>query len=72
MGTHCAEVPCRKTVRFRRVGFLVYPDCQSLDLTGPFETFHWADLMLSVLRRPPTYRSARDREGRGLSGRCPD
>ena len=57
MEKHCAEIPCRQTVHFRRVGFLVYPDCQSLDLTGPFETFHWADLMLSVLRRPPIYRS---------------
>jgi len=43
--------------RFRRVGFLVYPNCQSLDLSGPFETFHWANLMLSVLRKPPTYQS---------------
>ena len=43
--------------RFRRVGFLVYPDCQSLDLSGPYETFHWANLMLSVLRKPPTYHS---------------
>ncbi|PWB90347.1 AraC family transcriptional regulator [Methylocystis sp. MitZ-2018] len=43
--------------RFRRVGFLVYPDCQSLDLSGPFETFHWAEYMLSVLGKPPTYHS---------------
>lgn len=44
---------------FRRIGFLVYPDCQSLDLSGPFEAFHWADLMLGVLGRAkaPVYQS---------------
>jgi transcriptional regulator GlxA family with amidase domain len=44
---------------FRRIGFLVYPDCQSLDLSGPFEAFHWADLILSVLGRAkaPIYQS---------------
>ncbi len=44
---------------FRRIGFLVYPDCQSLDLSGPFEAFHWADLILGVLGRAkaPTYQS---------------
>ncbi len=57
MGKHCSEPLCQEDAHFRRIGFLVYPDCQSLDLSGPFETFHWADLMLSVLRRPPTYRS---------------
>lgn len=57
MGKHCSEPAFQEDAHFRRIGFLVYPDCQSLDLTGPFEAFHWADLMLSVLRRPPTYRS---------------
>jgi transcriptional regulator GlxA family with amidase domain len=57
MEKHCSEVPCGEAAHFRRIGFLVYPDCQSLDLTGPFEAFHWADLMLSVLRKPPTYHS---------------
>jgi transcriptional regulator GlxA family with amidase domain len=57
MEKHCSEAPCRDAVHFRRIGFLVYPDCQSLDLAGPFEAFHWADLMLGVLRKPPTYHS---------------
>ncbi|MGD9545371.1 MAG: GlxA family transcriptional regulator [Methylocystis sp.] len=56
MEKHCSEPPCREDAHFRRVGFLVYPDCQSLDLSGPLETFHWANLMLSVLRKPPTYQ----------------
>lgn len=51
---------------FRKIGFLVYPDCQSLDLSGPFETFHWANLMLSVLRKPPTYHSVVIAQAAGL------
>lgn len=44
---------------FRRIGFLLYPDCQSLDVSGPFEAFHFADLMLGVLGRAnaPAYQS---------------
>ncbi len=59
MESYCSETACegQEGDHFRRIGFLVYPDCQSLDLSGPFETFHWANLMLSVLRKPPTYHS---------------
>lgn len=57
MEKEISKNPFPKDARFRRVGFLVYPDCQSLDLSGPFETFHWANLMLSVLSRPQTYCS---------------
>jgi transcriptional regulator GlxA family with amidase domain len=57
MEKHWSEASCTVGAHFRRIGFLVYPDCQSLDLTGPFEAFHWANLMLSVLRKPPTYHS---------------
>ncbi|MFO1103092.1 MAG: GlxA family transcriptional regulator [Methylocystis sp.] len=57
MEKHCSDALRQESAHFRRVGFLVYPDCQSLDLSGPFETFHWANLMLSVLRKPPAYSS---------------
>ena len=59
MKKDCTERPSHEDAHFRRIGFLVYPDCQSLDLSGPFEAFHWADLLLGVLGREkaPTYQS---------------
>jgi len=49
----------QETAHFRRMGFLVYPDCQSLDLCGPLEAFHFADIVLGRLGRAtePTYQS---------------
>jgi transcriptional regulator GlxA family with amidase domain len=49
----------RENANFRRIGFLAYPDCQSLDLSGPFEAFYWADRLLDVLGRAkaPIYQS---------------
>ena len=43
----------------RRVGFLIYPDCEFLDVCGPFEVFHFADLGLGILGRTkePSYQS---------------
>ncbi|MGJ0507281.1 MAG: GlxA family transcriptional regulator [Methylocystis sp.] len=57
METHCSQLS-RADPHFRRIGFLVYPDFQSLDLSGPFEAFHWADLVLGVLGRArgPSYQ----------------
>src|SRR5512137_436086 len=59
MKKDCSERPSHEEAHFRRIGFLVYSDCQSLDLSGPFEAFHWADLLLGVLGRAkaPTYQS---------------
>jgi transcriptional regulator GlxA family with amidase domain len=59
MGKHCSETPRQEGAHFRRIGFLVYPVFQSLDLTGPFEVFHWADLILGMLGRAkaPAYQS---------------
>lgn len=59
MKKDCSERPFHEDAHFRRIGFLVYPDCQSLDLSGPFEAFHWADLILGMLGRAkaPTYQS---------------
>jgi len=49
----------QEAIRFRRIGFLTYPNCQSLDLCGPLEAFHFADLALGVVGRrdQPTYQS---------------
>ena len=27
----------------RRIGFLIYPDCEILDVCGPFDAFHYAN-----------------------------
>ncbi len=27
----------------RRIGFLIYPECEVCDVCGPFDVFHWAD-----------------------------
>ena len=45
--------------RFRRIGFLVFPDCEILDVCGPFEAFFFADKWLGYLGRTaePGYRS---------------
>lgn len=60
MKNACSKHPSlHDGTHFRRIGFLVYPECQSLDLSGPFEAFHWADRMLGVLGRTyaPVYQS---------------
>ena len=59
MRAHSLKRSSQETSRFRRVGFLVYPDCQSLDVCGPFEAFHFADLGLGFLGRKtePCYQS---------------
>lgn len=36
----------REITRSRRIGFLIYPGCDGLDLCGPYEVFHWADTWL--------------------------
>ena len=42
----------------RRIGFVVFPGFQSLDLTGPFEVFAAANEVLDAWGRPPPrYRS---------------
>ncbi len=55
----CAGRPSQEDAHFRRIGFLIYPNCEILDLCGPFEAFHFADIALSVLGRAnsPVYQS---------------
>ncbi len=59
MNTQLPKQSTQEATRFRRVGFLVYPDCQILDVCGPFEAFHFADSMLGLLGRTkePSYQS---------------
>jgi transcriptional regulator GlxA family with amidase domain len=59
MHTQSSKQPTQEATRFRRVGFLIYPDCQILDLCGPFEAFHFADVVLRLLGRTtePGYQS---------------
>ena len=59
MHTECSERSYQEVTRFRRVGFLIYPDCEILDVCGPFEVFHFADLGLGILGRTkePSYQS---------------
>jgi transcriptional regulator GlxA family with amidase domain len=51
MDTQTIERPSQEAGRFRRIGFLVFPDCEILDVSGPFETFFWADHWLGRLGR---------------------
>jgi transcriptional regulator GlxA family with amidase domain len=41
----------REVTRMRRIGFLVFPDIEILDLCGPMDAFHWADYWLRFVGR---------------------
>ena len=58
MQTECSELSSLETSHFRRIGFLIYPDCQILDVTGPFEAFYFADAACRLLGRTnePSYQ----------------
>jgi transcriptional regulator GlxA family with amidase domain len=55
MNTHLTELPSQlpsqEAGRFRRIGFLVFPDCEILDVCGPLEAFYFADHWLRRLGR---------------------
>jgi transcriptional regulator GlxA family with amidase domain len=51
METRAANQLPQETGRFRRIGFLVFPDCEILDVSGPFEAFFFADHWLGRLGR---------------------
>ena len=59
MNTQLPKQSTQEASCFRRVGFLVYPDCQILDVCGPFEAFHFAHHWLRQLGKTaePGYRS---------------
>jgi transcriptional regulator GlxA family with amidase domain len=59
MDTQFPEQSSEVVARFRRIGFLVFPDCEILDVCGPFEAFFFADHWLGRLGRTaePGYQS---------------
>ena len=58
MNTQSSKLSSRETTHFRRIGFVIYPDCEILDVCGPFEAFWFADRMLGLLGRTqePSYQ----------------
>ena len=46
MNTLVPSPASQEISRFRRIGFLIYPDCEILDVCGPFDAFHYADAWL--------------------------
>ncbi|WP_292528108.1 GlxA family transcriptional regulator [Methylocystis sp.] len=59
MDMQISERAMEKTGRFRRVGFLIFPDCEILDICGPLEAFFFADHWLGRLgkTKEPGYQS---------------
>jgi transcriptional regulator GlxA family with amidase domain len=59
MDTHFSEQASQQACHFRRMGFLVFPGCEILDVGGPLETFFFADHWLTRLGRTaePGYQS---------------
>jgi transcriptional regulator GlxA family with amidase domain len=59
MNTQQPDRSLPEIARFRRIGFLVYPDCEILDVCGPFEAFYFAHLALGLFGRTkePSYQS---------------
>lgn len=51
MNTHISEPSSQEVGRFRRIGFLVFPDCEILDVCGPLEAFYFASHWLTRLGR---------------------
>ena len=46
MNTLAPSRPSQEITKSRRIGFLIYPDCEILDVCGPFDVFHYADYWL--------------------------
>jgi hypothetical protein len=41
----------QEITRCRRIGFVIYPDCDIVDACGPFDAFHYADYFLARFGR---------------------
>jgi hypothetical protein len=46
MNTLLPSPASQEITRSRRIGFLVYPDCDIVDVCGPFDAFFYAGFML--------------------------
>jgi transcriptional regulator GlxA family with amidase domain len=44
MNTLAPRPPSQEITKSRRIGLLIYPGCDILDVCGPCEAFHWADV----------------------------
>jgi transcriptional regulator GlxA family with amidase domain len=45
------DPPSQEFTPFRRIGFLVFPGCEIIDVCGPFDAFHYADYWLARFGR---------------------
>ena len=46
MNMQAPSRPSQEITRSRRIGFLIYPDCEICDVCGPLDVFHFADFWL--------------------------
>jgi transcriptional regulator GlxA family with amidase domain len=51
MNIRTSSLSSQELTKPRRIGFLIYPGCDLLDLCGPCEAFHWADVWLTRFGR---------------------
>lgn len=51
MNTLVPSQPSQEITRSRRIGFVIYPDCDIVDVCGPFDAFHYADYFLARFGR---------------------
>ena len=51
MDTLAPSQPSQEITKSRRIGVLIYPDCDILDLCGPCDAFHYADMWLARFGR---------------------
>ena len=73
MNTLAPSRSSQEITKSRRIGFLIYPDCEICDVCGPLDVFHFADYWLPRFGRtdkpgyqllswpPPLARSGRIR-----------
>ena len=51
MNTLAPSRPSQEITQSRRIGFLIFPDCEIIDLCGPFEAFYYGDFWLARFGR---------------------
>jgi hypothetical protein len=51
MNTLLPSAASQEITRSRRIGFVIYPDCDIVDVCGPFDAFHYADYFLARFGR---------------------
>jgi transcriptional regulator GlxA family with amidase domain len=51
VNTPAQSQSAQKISKPRSIGFLVYPDCEILDVCGPYDAFYYADVWLTRLGR---------------------